>query len=113
MEDLTLGTDTETGEPVSITQSALLKGTYILGLQGFGKTGLFENMMGQLIAQGAGLAFIDPHGEPTENILSLVPEARKHDVVLLDIYDTQRPFGLNLFQCPNPDDAVAVSLAVD
>ena len=113
MEQITLGTDTTTNEPVSITQKALLQGTYVLGLQGFGKTGLFENMMGQLIAQGAGLAFIDPHGEPTEHILALIPEARKRDVVLLDIHDTQRPFGLNLFECTNAHDDVAVALALD
>ena len=59
------------------------------------------------------LAFIDPHGQAAEHILALVPEERKHDVVLLDIHDTERPFGLNLFECPDPHNAVAVALALD
>ncbi len=71
VQQLTLGTDTTTNEPVTISQSALLQGTYVLGLQGFGKTGLFENMMGQLIAQGSRLAFIDPHGQAAEHILNV------------------------------------------
>ncbi len=68
--------------------------------------------MAQLIEQGSGLAFIDPHGEPTENILALVPEARKRDVILLDIHDASRPFGLNLFECTSPEDPIAVSLTL-
>ena len=101
MDELTIGIDTETNENVTLSLQALLQGTYVLGLQGFGKTGLFECMIGQLmqVEPKVGLALIDPHGDLIEYLLALVPEERKADVVLLNLHDDTRLFGLNLFAC--------------
>jgi Type IV secretion-system coupling protein DNA-binding domain len=54
-----LGIDTQTGERVSISQSARREGVYLIGAPGQGKTGLIENLIVQVIEQGLGVAVLD------------------------------------------------------
>src|SRR6266700_4689922 len=58
-----LGRDMQTGAYVDVAQAARLRGLYIIGLQGYGKSGLIENLIIQDIKQNIGVCVLDPHGE--------------------------------------------------
>lgn len=58
--------------------------TYIVGATGTGKSTMLANMMRQDLEAGEGVILLDPHGELIGDVLSMVPEHRKQDVVLLD-----------------------------
>jgi hypothetical protein len=72
--------------------------TYIIGQTGTGKTELLKHLIYQDIAAGKGLAFIDPHGDAIEDILTMIPEERAKDVVYFNPGDTERPPGLNILE---------------
>lgn len=61
------------------------------------------------------LVLIDPHRDLAQAALGLVPTGRRGDVVVLDLAERARPFGLNLLDVglfPDCDQAVANALAV-
>ena len=71
---------------------------YTLGQTGTGKSTLMENMIGQDIINGDGVAFIDPHGTAIEKILGTIPSERMQDVIVFDPSDVGRPMGLNMLE---------------
>ncbi|MBD3282627.1 MAG: type IV secretion system DNA-binding domain-containing protein [Candidatus Portnoybacteria bacterium] len=71
---------------------------YIIGQTGTGKSVFISNMIRQDIEAGKGLAFIDPHGDVVESVLSFVPKERMEDVIYFDPSDIERPMGLNLLE---------------
>ena len=72
--------------------------TYILGQTGTGKSTVLENLAVQDMLAGNGFAFIDPHGDSAEKLLSMVPKSRAEDVIYFNPSDTEYPLGLNLFE---------------
>jgi hypothetical protein len=99
-----LGSDRETGTDIVISQAARQQGLYVIGANGTGKSTLLAQMILTDISQGYGVCLIEPHGDLTKTVLSRIPENRRKDVILLDMMDSDYPFGLNLFQCDNPTD---------
>src|SRR6185369_10015993 len=77
--------------------------TYIVGQTGTGKSTLLENLAVQDMLNGDGFAFIDPHGDTAERILSMVPKSRAEDIVYFNPGDTSRPLGLILFEFHSPE----------
>lgn len=71
---------------------------YIIGQTGTGKSALLENMIAQDIANGEGVAVVDPHGDLIEKILPLIPKERAEDVIYFDPGDVSRPMGLNMLE---------------
>ncbi|MEK7603773.1 MAG: DUF87 domain-containing protein [Patescibacteria group bacterium] len=71
---------------------------YILGQTGTGKSTMMENMVYQDIADGDGVAFIDPHGSAIEKILGVIPPERMEDVIVFDPSDLGRPLGINMLE---------------
>lgn len=71
---------------------------YLVGQTGVGKSNFLENMALQDMLNGGGLAFIDPHGDTTEKLLSMVPKERTEDVIYFSPADTEYPLGLNMFE---------------
>ena len=71
---------------------------YIVGKSGVGKSVLIANMAKQDIANGEGVAVIDPHGDLVEEILSCIPKERVDDVVYFNPSDMERPVGLNILE---------------
>ena len=76
--------------------------TYILGQTGTGKSTMLENLIVQDMLAGNGFAFIDPHGDSAEKMLSLVPKSRAEDVIYFNPADMDFPLGLNLFEFKDP-----------
>ena len=50
------------------------------------------------LERGRGLALIDPHGDLAENILQVIPENRKDDVIYFNVSDVENPVGFNVFE---------------
>ncbi len=71
---------------------------YAVGKTGMGKTAMLQNMAVQDIQQGKGVAFIDPHGEASEELLSFVPESRIKDVVYFNPSDLNFPIAFNIME---------------
>jgi len=99
-----LGADTETHQPVYLPKASRLQGLYIIGIQGTGKSGLIENLIMQDIDQQIGVCVLDPHGELIDHVLARLEPKHEKDVIYLDLADYKYPFGLNLFECPDPND---------
>lgn len=76
---------------------------YIIGQTGTGKSTLLEHLAVQDIAEGRGLAFVDPHGDVAEMLLGYIPKERMQDVIYFNPGDTDRPVGLNIFEFNSPD----------
>jgi hypothetical protein len=76
---------------------------YIVGQTGTGKSVLMKNLAVQDMLSGGGFAFIDPHGDAVDELLSMVPRERTEDVIYFSPADMDYPLGLNLFEFDSPD----------
>lgn len=101
---ISLGTDTKTGHQVALSPEGRRQGSYVLGINGTGKSNLLLNIALQDIAAGDGLCLMDPHGDLIEAVLKRVPPHRVDDVILFDPSDIDFPFGLNMFECSDRDN---------
>lgn len=99
-----LGTEVKCNQPVELSKEGRRQGTYVLGINGTGKSTLLLNIALSDIAAGDGLCLLDPHGDLVEDVLLRLPPERLNDVILFDPGDIDFPFGLNLFECPDRND---------
>lgn len=90
--------------PVHLEASARARSTYVIGIQGTGKSTLLESVARWDMANGDGLVFLDPHSTSVLQLLDQVPGRAVDDVIYWNPADRDFPFGLNPFYCPNPDD---------
>lgn len=74
---------------------------YAVGQTGTGKTTLLKSSFLQDIHDGKGGAFIDPHGDAALDILGLIPDSRKNDVIYFNPGDPQYAMGLNILEWDN------------
>lgn len=79
---------------------------YVIGQTGTGKTNFLKYLVSQDLANGDGFCFIDPHGDITEEILTIIPKERIEDVVYFSPGDTQRVMALNIleYEKSRPED---------
>ena len=99
-----IGKETRCNQPVELSSAGRRQGTYVLGINGTGKSTLLLNITLSDINDGDGLCLLDPHGDLVEEVLSRIPPHRRDDVILFDPADIDFPLGLNLFECPDRDD---------
>lgn len=85
-------------KPVFISDEDRRRHVYIIGQTGTGKSNLLVNMALSDIQNGKGAAVIDPHGDLIDDLLALIPENRKNDVIVFDPGDLVRPLGLNMLE---------------
>ena len=97
------------GNTVEITQTHRYSSMYVIGKTGVGKSTLLENMLIQDIAMGIGCCLIEPHHDLTMNVIKRCDTERinRNDVILLNPLDREA-FGLNIYECPDITDPVAV-----
>jgi hypothetical protein len=76
---------------------------YVVGQTGTGKSTFLENLALQDMLSGNGFAFVDPHGDTVEKLLSMVPKERTEDLIYFSPADMDYPMGLNLFEFHNAD----------
>ncbi len=87
--------------------------TYVIGKTGMGKSEILKNMAIQDIKNGKGVAFIDPHGDSVEELLSAVPPERINDVVYFNPADVDYPIAFNILESvddPHQKNLVASGL---
>ena len=96
--DVVVGVNEHGGEQQSIgmTLEQRRMHTYAIGKTGTGKTTLLTNSIYQDMVSGKGLAVLDPHGDMFQELLSIVPENRRKDVIVFDPSDRNFPIGLNI-----------------
>ncbi len=99
------GTET----PIGLTEDERRRHVYILGATGTGKSTMLLSMIKQDIDHNKGLAVIDPHGDLTDQIISVIPHDRISDVVYFNPDDISYPMGINLLELtPGLDSEEAI-----
>ncbi|MBP9759867.1 MAG: DUF87 domain-containing protein [Candidatus Pacebacteria bacterium] len=88
------GVDTD----VYLTDEDRVRHLYVVGQTGTGKSKFLLTLIKQDIERGAGVCFIDPHGEDVNLILENIPEHRMQDVIYFNPADTERVLGLNMLE---------------
>ncbi|MBI4363282.1 MAG: type IV secretion system DNA-binding domain-containing protein [Candidatus Doudnabacteria bacterium] len=88
--------------PFGIRRDDRRRHMYIMGKTGMGKTTLIENMVIQDIQAGHGVAFVDPHGDSVEKVLSYIPASRINDVVYFNPADVDYPIAFNPLESVDP-----------
>ena len=90
-------------KPIRLSDKDRRRHIHIIGQTGVGKSVLQENLAYQDMLDGRGFAFVDPHGDSAEALLSKVPKERVEDVVYFNPSDMDNPIGLNMFEFDHPD----------
>lgn len=90
-------------KPIRLSLGDRQRHMYVVGQTGTGKSTFMENLALQDMLNGNGFAFVDPHGDVAERLLSMVPKERTEDVIYFCPADMEYPMGLNLFEYNNPD----------
>jgi hypothetical protein len=88
---------------IRLSENDRRRHTYIIGATGMGKSVLLTNIAYQDMMDGRGFAFIDPHGDAVELLMSKVPPERVDDIIYFDPGDTENPIGMNMFEFTSPD----------
>ena len=96
--DVIVGVNKHGGEnlPIGMTAEQRHTHTYLIGKTGMGKTTMLTNAIYQDMMSGKGLAVLDPHGDMFKDLLRIIPEHRRKDVIIFDPHDRKFPVGLNL-----------------
>ena len=115
-----LGIHPETKEGFLVPIRDRYAGTYILGVQGGGKSALMENLAMQDILSNKSVIFIDPHGDSINHLIAqlpdVLPKERLNKIYLLDMADEEYPFSINPFALSAPFhsmSAIAQAHAID
>ena len=90
-------------KPIRLSLNDRQRHMYVVGQTGTGKSTFLEDLALQDMQRGNGFAFVDPHGDTAEKLLSMVPKERVEDVIYFCPGDMDYPMGLNLFEFQNPD----------
>lgn len=90
-------------KPIRVSDKDRRRHIHIIGQTGVGKSVLQENLAYQDMMDGRGFAFVDPHGDSVEALLSKVPKERVEDVIYFNPSDMDNPVGLNMFEFDHPD----------
>jgi hypothetical protein len=90
-------------KPIRLSLEDRRRHMYVVGQTGVGKSIFLENMALQDMLAGRGFAFVDPHGETVERLMSMVPRERTEDVIYFCPADMDYPMGLNLFEFHTPE----------
>ena len=90
-------------KPIRLDIQDRARHMYVVGQTGTGKSTFLENLALQDMLAGNGFAFVDPHGDTAEKLLSMVPRERTEDVIYFSPADMEYPLGLNLFEFQNAD----------
>ena len=99
-EFVVLGNNEHQGKisEVRVDISNRLKHTHIIGGTGTGKSTLILQLIKQDIEAGRGVCVLDPHGDLIESVISLIPQNRINDVLIIDPADSDFPVSFNILE---------------
>lgn len=106
-----LGTNSHLGQThnIYLDDEYKKRHIYVIGNTGQGKSTLIVNMLLNDASVGNGGALFDPHGDVVDDVLALIPEDRKDDVIVFDPSDTEFPIGFNLLQAKTDIEKIVLS----
>jgi hypothetical protein len=90
-------------KPIRLSLEDRRRHMYVVGQTGVGKSIFLENLALQDMLAGRGFAFVDPHGDTVDSLVSMVPKERTEDVIYFNPADMDYPMGLNLFEFYAPE----------
>lgn len=90
-------------KPIRLSLEDRRRHMYVVGQTGVGKSIFLENLALQDMLEGRGFAFVDPHGDTVDRLVSMVPRERTEDVIYFSPDDMEYPMGLNLFEFHTPE----------
>ena len=104
-EGIVLGINEFRGEKkvIRLSTKDRQRHTYVIGATGMGKSILLTNLAYQDMCDGRGFAFIDPHGDAVELLLSKVPKERADDIIVFEPGNMDNPVGMNMFEFQRED----------
>ncbi len=108
-----LGVDLQTGEKITVNDKERRSGMYILGVQGRGKSSLLVSLVAQDLEKGYAVIVFDAHDDLIRHVIALLPPDRLNKTYLLDLDDTEYPYGLNLFACSDPMNELERAIVVE
>ncbi|MBI2314969.1 type IV secretion system DNA-binding domain-containing protein [Candidatus Daviesbacteria bacterium] len=88
----------ETPTKIGLTDEERQTHMYIIGRTGSGKTTMMFSMAKNDIEKGHGIAFLDPHGDAADDLISIIPEKRLNDLIYINPIDLKYPIGINLLE---------------
>jgi hypothetical protein len=91
-------------KPVCIPDTVRDRHTYVVGKSGTGKSTPLYNCICQDIAEGSGVAVIDPHGDLVLDVLNFIPESRIEDTIYFNTADKEFPIGLNIVNAQTEEE---------
>jgi len=91
-------------KPVYLSLTDRQRHIYVVGQTGVGKSTFLENLALQDMVNNKGFAFIDPHGDTVDRLMSMTPAERAEDIIYFSPAEMERPLGLNLFEFDKPDE---------
>jgi hypothetical protein len=111
-EGLLLGHNTYRGETkeIRMKNEDRFRHFYVIGQTGTGKSSIFQVMIRQDLANGHGLAIVDPHGSLIDDVLPFIPRNRADDVIYFNPADLERPLGLNMLEGESWEEKELVAL---
>jgi len=104
--------DAGSRQAVTISQADCRQHIHVLGPTGSGKSTLLLNLALDDIRAGRGVGVIDPKGDLIRALLERIPIAEAGRVVLIDPTFRDQPVGLNVLECPDPDERELVCDAI-
>ena len=108
--EIFLGVVPGTRRGVGVSLDARVRGTYVVGVTGSGKSTFLLGNIVQDLRAGRGLCLLDPNGDLVDDVIARASGFRREgDVLLLDLQAPDVAFGLNLFACAAPEDPQAVA----
>ncbi|MFE2245308.1 type IV secretory system conjugative DNA transfer family protein [Streptomyces lavendulae] len=100
------------GQPVYLPHNHRTAHLAILGKTRYGKTTLLEHLVLADIRDRTAAIVVDAHGDLTRRLISLADNSARDRIVLVEP-NADRPFGLNLYECLDPENPDAVTRTVD
>lgn len=96
--------------PVAVSYENCVRHTYCIGGTGSGKSVLLANMAVQDMKAGHGVILVDAKSDKDAlfwRVLREIPDNRLHDVIILNVEDTEFPVGFNILD--QGESATAIS----
>ncbi|GHO98376.1 hypothetical protein KSF_084240 [Reticulibacter mediterranei] len=105
-EGIPIAEDIKTGEEISVSPDAFYAGTYVVGVQGSGKTSILTNIGIEQMWEGDSVIVLDPTGDMIRDIISRMPKDRIKDTYLFSIKEYKTPFMMSVFSPPEQTKGV-------
>ncbi len=72
--NIAFGYHPETEDDLFVSNVDRQSGTYVVGVQGSGKSGLIQNLIGHDISNDQAVIVLDPHGDLIDDCIARLPE---------------------------------------